>query len=91
MDRGFVYILRSVKNNRFYIGSTKNIERRLKEHELGYVKSTKNIRPIKIELYQEYRSFSLARQIERKLKKLKRKDYLEKIVQVGHIDLAPTL
>ena len=70
MDRGFVYILRSVKNNRFYIGSTKNIERRLKEHELG---------------------FSLARQIERKLKKLKRKDYLEKIVQVGHIDLAPTL
>jgi putative endonuclease len=37
----FVYILRSEKDGRFYVGMTENVERRLKEHNSGKTKSTK--------------------------------------------------
>ena len=33
--KGFIYILRSFKNNRYYIGSTNNLTRRIKEHIQG--------------------------------------------------------
>ncbi len=39
----------------------------------------------KIVLVQEYDSIEVAIKIERKLKKLKRKDYIEKIVKDGYI------
>jgi putative endonuclease len=41
----FVYIIQSRKNKRFYIGSTKNIKKRLEAHELGYTQSLKNKGP----------------------------------------------
>jgi hypothetical protein len=31
----YVYILRSLVNDRYYIGSTKDLERRLKKHNVG--------------------------------------------------------
>lgn len=36
-----VYILRSLKTNKFYVGSTSDINRRLSEHNNGKNKSTK--------------------------------------------------
>ena len=38
---------------------------------------------------QEYETLTLARVVERKLKKMKRKDYLEKIVRDGYIRVKP--
>ncbi|MEX2597779.1 MAG: GIY-YIG nuclease family protein [Salibacteraceae bacterium] len=40
-----VYILRSLKNGRFYIGQTQNIQTRIEKHNAGYVKSTKPFLP----------------------------------------------
>ena len=40
-----VYVLRSLKDSRTYIGCTKDIENRIKEHNLGEVKSTKGRTP----------------------------------------------
>jgi putative endonuclease len=37
----FVYILKSLKDGRFYKGQTQNIEKRLLEHNSGKTKSTK--------------------------------------------------
>ncbi|MEK7094137.1 MAG: GIY-YIG nuclease family protein [Patescibacteria group bacterium] len=42
----YVYILKSLKDNGFYIGQSRNLERRLKEHNNGFVSSTKNRRPL---------------------------------------------
>ena len=81
MAKGFVYILRSLKNNKFYVGSTTDIFRRVHQHEAGRVRPTKPLRPLRLELFQEYSSIKLAREIERSLKKFKRKDYLEKIIK----------
>jgi len=37
-----VYVFKSLKDNRTYVGCTKNLENRLKEHNSGEVKSTKS-------------------------------------------------
>jgi putative endonuclease len=82
-----VYILKSKKNNRYYIGSTEDFQRRFAQHQNGNVKSTKNLRPWIVVLAQEYSSIKEARIIEKKLKALKRRDYLDKIVTEGTIKM----
>jgi len=87
--KGFVYILQSLKTNRYYIGSTNNIERRLKEHKQGRTKATKYILPVELKFYQQYESLTLAKQVEYKIKKLKRKDIINKIIEQKQIKLSP--
>ncbi len=47
----YVYILRSVADNNLYVGSTKDIHRRLEEHNSGKVDSTKGRKPFESEAY----------------------------------------
>ena len=82
--KGYVYILKD-KTGRFYVGSTDNLERRLKQHKNGHTQTTRNMNDFEIALNQEYESLNLARKIETKIKKLKRKDYIEKIINDGYI------
>ena len=42
------YILQSEKDNRYYYGSTSNLDARLKAHNQGKVRSTKTRRPLKL-------------------------------------------
>ena len=44
----FVYIIKSLKDGRHYVGLTNNIDRRLIEHNKGKNQSTKNKRPWKL-------------------------------------------
>ena len=41
-----VYILKSQRDNKRYIGMTSNLERRISEHNTGLVKSTRNRSPL---------------------------------------------
>jgi len=41
----------------------------------------------KLVFSQEYPSIEIARKVERKIKKLKRKDYIEKMVAEGYIKI----
>ncbi|MCK5465969.1 GIY-YIG nuclease family protein [Candidatus Parcubacteria bacterium] len=51
-----VYILVSEnRKNWSYVGQTDDLERRIKEHNLGKVKSTKGMRPLKIVHTEEYK------------------------------------
>jgi putative endonuclease len=77
---GFVYILQSQLNSKYYIGSTINVEKRFSEHQNGFVKSTKNIRLLELKFYKKYDSITYARKIEYKLKKMKNKNLIEKII-----------
>lgn len=49
----YVYVLRSLKDNKLYIGLTTNLKKRLKEHARGDVSSTKNRRYLKL-IHYEY-------------------------------------
>jgi len=80
MEQFGVYIIQSVKNGCYYIGSTNNIKRRLTQHNGGLVQATKNIRPLEIKCFISCKSLTGARQSEYRLKQYKRKDILEKVI-----------
>ncbi|MBI5357225.1 GIY-YIG nuclease family protein [Candidatus Collierbacteria bacterium] len=48
----YTYILRSEKDRKLYIGSTSNLKRRIKQHALGNVSSTKSRRPLVLVYYE---------------------------------------
>ena len=48
----YVYVLLSESDNNFYIGFTKNLQRRLEEHKGGLVVSTAHRRPLKLIYYE---------------------------------------
>ncbi len=83
----YVYILQSLKNGQYYIGFSRNPNKRLLEHNAGQVKATRYKRPWKLVFCQKFTSSQQARKIEYKLKKLKRHDYLDKIIKNGIIKL----
>lgn len=63
-----VYLLKSEKDGKFYIGSTSNLKTRFKEHNDGKVKSTIYRRPMKLIYYEAYTDENIARKRERQLK-----------------------
>ncbi len=83
---GFVYILRD-DFGKYYIGSTENVDVRYKKHLSGSVYTTRRMKNPRIALRQEYSTIEEAKKVEWKLKKLKRKDYIEKIVKDGMIKI----
>ncbi len=64
----YVYILKSNKDKRLYVGYTSNLKLRIKEHQEGKVKSTKNRRPIELVYYEAYKDEIDAQNRERYLK-----------------------
>ena len=87
MQKIGVYIL-LCHNQRYYIGSTNDIDRRLAEHEKGRVLATKNILPVTLAFFQSYNTLLEARKVERSLKKLKSKKIIEQIISDGYIKRA---
>lgn len=81
----YTYILKSQKDNSYYIGSTQNILRRLQKYNKGLSKFTKTKCPYKI-LYNkgfEYRKEAI--RYERYLKSLKKRSYIEKLINKEYI------
>lgn len=64
----YVYILKSKKDNNFYIGSTNDLKRRLCEHNSGLVFSTKSRKPLGLIYYEAYCAEGDARKREKNLK-----------------------
>ena len=81
-----MYILKD-NNGRFYIGSTDDLRRRIYQHKIGHTQTTRNMTNPSLVLTQEYESLEMARKVERKLKNLKRKDYIEKMVSDSYIKI----
>lgn len=67
----FVYVLKSLRDNRYYIGSTDNINRRLEQHNRGANISTRNRRPFELIYTESYSSKEEAVAREYKLKSYK--------------------
>lgn len=87
----YVYILKSEKSGKYYIGSTGNIRERVRQHNSGNVTFTRNLRPLVLVLVQKYSNITEAKEIERRLKALKRRDYIDRIVKEGFIKMGAWL
>ena len=82
----WVYILQNEKGN-YYIGSTTDIEKRIEHHQKGYTPSTSKMGKLKLVFSQKFETLSEIRYIEKRLKRLKRHDYIDKIVKDGFIKM----
>ena len=72
----YVYLLRSLKDSKSYIGSTPDLRRRLVEHETGKVTSTRPRLPLELIYYEAYKVEKDARHREANLK-LKSRAYAQ--------------
>ena len=68
----FIYVIKSLKNKRYYIGSTNNLKRRLEEHNSGKSKYTRLTKPFRLIYKEEYKTLKEARKREYYLKKIKK-------------------
>ena len=64
----YVYIIKSEKTGKIYTGSTEDLRKRISEHNIGKVVSTKTLRPWKIIYYEAFDSKNNARREELFLK-----------------------
>lgn len=48
----YVYVLKSKKDGKKYVGYTKNLKLRFEQHSKGFVESTKNRKPLKLIYYE---------------------------------------
>jgi putative endonuclease len=65
----YVYILKSLKDKKLYIGSTNDLKIRIQDHNAGKVESTKYRRPLKLIYCEAYRTEAEAREREKQLKR----------------------
>ena len=65
----YVYILKSKKDNKLYIGYTSDLKKRLIEHQKGNVENTSHRLPIELIYYESYKNRDDATKREHSFKK----------------------
>ena len=81
MTQACVYILKSARNGRYYVGYTTNIDRRVATHNAGGVRATRYLRPWALVYTEEHPDATAARKRERYLKRLKSRIALEVLIR----------
>jgi len=78
-----VYILKSLKNGRFYVGQTQDINDRIKRHNSGNVKSTKYYIPWEIVYLENLQTRSEACKREKQIKIYKGGEAFKKLLKIN--------
>ena len=82
----YVYVLKSLKDNRFYIGYTGDLQKRMNEHNEGLSKSTVHRRPLELVYYEACRNSRDAIHREKYLKSTYGHRYLKNRLQNDGFD-----
>ena len=77
----FVYVLRSLKDFKNYVGFTENLDRRFEEHNSGLVKSTRNRSPFKLLYSETFKTKKEALKKEKFFKTGKGREYLKTLLE----------
>ena len=75
-----VYILFSQKLNKYYVGSTSDLNRRLSEHNRGKEKFTKTGLPWQLVYFETCELLADARKREKEIKNRKSRTYIENLI-----------
>jgi len=73
----YVYVLRSLKDRMFYVGFTKNLQRRLEDHNNGLVPATRRRKPLQLAYWEGCLNQTDATQREKYLKSTWGKRYIK--------------
>ena len=76
MMKYYTYVLRSQKDQNLYVGMTNDLDRRVRSHNSGRVRSTKGRRPLILIYHEVYETKSEARRRELFLKTGKGREFL---------------
>ena len=74
-------MIESLKNGRYYIGQTDDIDKRIKRHNQGRNISTKAYIPWKLKCWKEFETRSAAVKVETKIKRIKKRIEIEKYLR----------
>jgi putative endonuclease len=77
----YVYILISIDKKRTYTGSTRDLQRRLLEHNAGKVQTSKAYRPFKILHFESFEDLKAAIAREKFFKSTSGRRLIKKIFQ----------
>ena len=77
----YVYILESLKDKTYYVGSTQDLKDRVERHNQGRVAYTKSKRPWKLLYSEEHPDRSSAVKRENEIKGHKRRAFIEGLIQ----------
>lgn len=77
----WVYIIKSKLDNGYYIGITKDVDSRLKKHNLGKVMSTKKRKPFEIVYTEMFESYAKTREREIEIKSYKGGNSFKKLFE----------
>jgi len=77
----YTYILFSIKKNKYYIGSTSNLEERIKKHNSNHKGFTGGVGDWQVVYYENYKSKSEATQREMQIKKWKSRKMIDSLVK----------
>ena len=75
-----VYVIRSLKNGRYYVGSSMDVEERLRQHNAGMTKSTRAWRPWHLVYKEDHDTLSGARKRESQIKSWRNVSYMEEVL-----------
>ncbi len=84
----YVYCLENKSKNYLYVGSTKNLKRRVMEHNDGLSKSTKPFLPLLLTSYIVVSSESHARKLEKYFKTGSGKTILKKRILQNEVPVS---
>jgi len=80
----YVYILKSLKDNKLYAGYTTDLKKRFSEHQSGRVPSTSPRRPFELIFYEAYKSSKDAKRREMYFKTSKGKTSLKTMLEFSN-------
>jgi len=75
----YAYILKSLKDGGYYYGHCENLDKRLKNHNAGKVRSTKARRPFEIHHSEKYSTKTEAAKREYFFKSIERYNHLKSL------------
>jgi putative endonuclease len=83
----FVYIIQSASSDKFYVGETIDLQKRLDEHNSGLYKGahTSNYNDWVLMAALPCRDRSHARNVERHIKKMKSRKYIENLIKYSEM------
>ena len=77
----FLYILFSESINKYYVGSTSNIEERLKKHLSNHKGFTSRVKDWQVVYFEKFENKSLAAKREKQIKSWKSRKMIEHFIE----------
>lgn len=76
----WMYVLINSEEDRYYIGSTNNLKKRVQQHKAGHTRTTRILQTLELVYKEKFDTIEEARSREKKLKSYKSKKYLKWLI-----------